>query len=259
MKFDAIFIVCFNDETHGPSILVDPRPNTRQLPCARDMHSDEEAKAVMGNEIRPSMVFNLPQYESYIRVFVYNYRTAGRPTTMPSRESYTPMNVIRFARLINLSNPLTSMPGQRYFIDLAQSSMYAFTHAAMLFALDLGEISQHDLNIFVNTGRATPQHVQHFINHLNTPIAQPMHALIEPAMQTPTPSDSFDDLIFALELDDIKVNITECVICRDITFPPRRRLNLCGHTFHRHCIREWAKQSSTCPLCRGKIDRLDVE
>ena len=259
MKFDAIFITCFNDETHGPSIMVDPRPNTRQLPCARDMRNDEEAQAVMGNEIHPSMVFNLPQYESYIRVFVYNYRTAGRPTQMLWRESYTPMNVIRFARLINLSNPLTSVPGQRYFIDLVQSSMYAFTHAAMLFALNLGEISQHDLNAFVNTGRATPQHVQHFVDHLNAPIAQPMPALTEPALRLPTPADPFDDLIFALELDDVKVDIHECVICCDITSPPRRRLNMCGHTFHRHCIREWAKQSSACPLCRGKIDRLDVE
>ena len=258
MQFDAVFIVCFNDETHGPSIAVNPRPSTRQLPCARGMRSDEEAQNAMGSETPPIMVFNLPQFGSNIRVFVYNQRPAGRPTTI-WQESYAAMNVTRFARLINLNNPLTSIPGQNYFIDLSQSSMYAFTHAAMLFALNLGEISQHDLNVFVNTSRATPQHVQHFVNHLNTPIAQPMHALIEPALQIPTPADPCDDLIFALELDDVKIDISECVICRDNTFPPHRRLNMCGHTFHRHCIREWAKRSSTCLLCRGKVDRLDVE
>ena len=46
MKFDAIFITCFNDETHGPSIAINPQPDTRQLPGARDMRNDEEAQAV---------------------------------------------------------------------------------------------------------------------------------------------------------------------------------------------------------------------
>jgi len=40
----------------------------------------------------------------------------------------------------------------------------------------------------------------------------------------------------------------ECTICyeKNINY----ELNICHHVFHKECINEWNKKSSTCPLCR---------
>ena len=46
---------------------------------------------------------------------------------------------------------------------------------------------------------------------------------------------------------------TDCPICFDTV----ERLNrvACGHMFCNDCLDRWANTASTCPLCRGDLDR----
>lgn len=64
----------------------------------------------------------------------------------------------------------------------------------------------------------------------------------------------------------------ECAICLE-TMLQAKRLPVCGHMFHRHCLRGWLLAPSTtatnrtgtipahrtCPLCRTAIDPQDIE
>ncbi len=44
----------------------------------------------------------------------------------------------------------------------------------------------------------------------------------------------------------------ECLICRDNLNNGEEIMYLpCTHVFHKKCIKEWFKKSSTCPYCRG--------
>lgn len=46
----------------------------------------------------------------------------------------------------------------------------------------------------------------------------------------------------------------DCSICTDaIEHATHRRLDECGHIFHRACIAQWFEKSETCPLCRTRI------
>jgi len=49
-----------------------------------------------------------------------------------------------------------------------------------------------------------------------------------------------------------------CIICRDRMevkgiHGDCKKLPMCGHTFHKHCLREWLVQQQSCPTCRGDI------
>ena len=49
-----------------------------------------------------------------------------------------------------------------------------------------------------------------------------------------------------------------CIICRDRMdvqgiYGDCKKLPVCGHTFHKHCLREWLVQQQTCPTCRRDI------
>ena len=49
-----------------------------------------------------------------------------------------------------------------------------------------------------------------------------------------------------------------CIICRDRMdvqgiHGDCKKLPVCGHTFHKHCLREWLVQQQSCPTCRGDI------
>ena len=49
-----------------------------------------------------------------------------------------------------------------------------------------------------------------------------------------------------------------CIICRDKMevkgiHGDCKKLPICGHTFHKHCLREWLVQQQSCPTCRGDI------
>jgi len=51
-----------------------------------------------------------------------------------------------------------------------------------------------------------------------------------------------------------------CIICRDLmdihgVNGDCKILPICGHGFHKHCLREWLIQQQTCPTCRGDIQK----
>lgn len=60
----------------------------------------------------------------------------------------------------------------------------------------------------------------------------------------------------------------ECGICLDskptkdlYSLPKINHSNgsmSCGHTIHKKCLREWTKQSMTCPLCRRDLTHDDI-
>ena len=46
-----------------------------------------------------------------------------------------------------------------------------------------------------------------------------------------------------------------CIICRDQMDLSGgcKKLPICGHAFHTHCLREWLVQQQSCPTCRADI------
>ena len=65
----------------------------------------------------------------------------------------------------------------------------------------------------------------------------------------------FETITTDEELEDLgKV----CIICRDGMDVQGvngvvKKLPLCGHAFHKHCLREWLVQQQSCPTCRADI------
>lgn len=52
----------------------------------------------------------------------------------------------------------------------------------------------------------------------------------------------------------IKFKKMYCSIClRSIRKVTKFQIDPCGHTFHKHCIDEWAGKADSCPNCRGKL------
>jgi hypothetical protein len=45
-----------------------------------------------------------------------------------------------------------------------------------------------------------------------------------------------------------------CVVCLETTTPYPNTLP-CGHKFHKHCIRKWAKLYNSCPICRKAVNK----
>lgn len=65
---------------------------------------------------------------------------------------------------------------------------------------------------------------------------------------------------FDVDLCDIKVildfmsqQVERCAICLEDREEGEVQTTHCGHTFHRGCLREWMRRSSTCPLCRAQL------
>jgi E3 ubiquitin-protein ligase synoviolin len=55
-----------------------------------------------------------------------------------------------------------------------------------------------------------------------------------------------------------------CIICRDHmdvhgVLGGCKKLPICGHIFHKHCLREWLIQQQTCPTCRGDIQTNELK
>lgn len=53
----------------------------------------------------------------------------------------------------------------------------------------------------------------------------------------------------------IKPNVGHCAICLgEYSETELAVVKLaCGHMFHDHCVREWARISPSCPYCRGEM------
>jgi len=45
-----------------------------------------------------------------------------------------------------------------------------------------------------------------------------------------------------------------CVVCHDDIDLTTGKQLLCGHIFHRRCLRSWMEQQQVCPMCREPVD-----
>ena len=58
------------------------------------------------------------------------------------------------------------------------------------------------------------------------------------------------------ELENYSLNIEDndddCSICYESLDKYACKIN-CNHIFHKHCLKEWLKNSKTCPICRTNI------
>ena len=52
--------------------------------------------------------------------------------------------------------------------------------------------------------------------------------------------------------EDMKEHI-ECSICMEEMNDNNCSLQKCGHFYHKTCILEWKKRSTTCPYCRRDL------
>lgn len=79
-----------------------------------------------------------------------------------------------------------------------------------------------------------------------------MESFLQPVVVRPT-------------LEQIEANTTvgnlvsdtehSCAICQDVLQSDQegRKLNACGHWFHKHCIDTWLEGNVHCPVCRHDI------
>jgi hypothetical protein len=51
--------------------------------------------------------------------------------------------------------------------------------------------------------------------------------------------------------------VAECPICLECILDASCDPIVCGHQFHRSCLKEWLHESSLCPLCRATVVRTD--
>ena len=52
---------------------------------------------------------------------------------------------------------------------------------------------------------------------------------------------------------DIK-NDNECSICLELINKKDRQTMVCGHKFHKNCIKTWINIKNICPLCRYEYE-----
>jgi len=48
--------------------------------------------------------------------------------------------------------------------------------------------------------------------------------------------------------------VAECAICLEIIFSDDIEGLLCGHIFHKKCIKSWRSRSNLCPICGFDTD-----
>lgn len=71
---------------------------------------------------------------------------------------------------------------------------------------------------------------------------------------------SFNEITIPIQVPFISILVSGmCSICLQ-TDDSNLITTLCGHTFHEHCINEWAIQyrKQTCPMCRKNLFMKDV-
>lgn len=91
------------------------------------------------------------------------------------------------------------------------------------------------------------------IQTINIPLTRrAMDAFMQPIVVRPTPEQIAANTTLGNLVSDEDY---ECSICRENLQPEQeaRKLNACGHWFHKSCIDTWFQQNVHCPLCRHDI------
>jgi hypothetical protein len=79
-----------------------------------------------------------------------------------------------------------------------------------------------------------------------------MESFLQPVVVRPTPEQIEANTTVGNLVSDIEHS---CAICQDNLQVDQegRKLNACGHWFHKHCIDTWLEGNVHCPVCRHDI------
>lgn len=79
-----------------------------------------------------------------------------------------------------------------------------------------------------------------------------MERFLQPVEVTPTPEQITANTTVGNRVSD---EDHTCAICQDTLTPEQegRKLNACGHWFHKTCIDTWFQRDVHCPVCRHDI------
>jgi hypothetical protein len=87
---------------------------------------------------------------------------------------------------------------------------------------------------------------------LQLPARQNMDQFLQPVTVRPTDEEIAMNSTIGMLVSDTEHS---CAICQDSLTPEQegRKLNSCGHWFHRGCIDTWLSGNVHCPVCRHDI------
>jgi hypothetical protein len=79
-----------------------------------------------------------------------------------------------------------------------------------------------------------------------------MDAFLQPVVVRPTTEQIAENTTVGNLVSDTEQS---CAICQDVLQPEQegRKLNACGHWFHKSCIDTWLEGNVHCPVCRHDI------
>jgi hypothetical protein len=79
-----------------------------------------------------------------------------------------------------------------------------------------------------------------------------MEQFLQPVVVRPTPEQIAQNTTVGNLVSDTE---HACAVCQDTLMPEQegRKLNACGHWFHKMCIDTWLQGNVNCPVCRHDI------
>ncbi len=166
------------------------------------------------------------------------------PTTVPSVPVNVPLNDVSANRIPQNSN-FPSLPRQSNRLSVSP-----FTSLQYVFNLPDLEEEENPL-----TGPLTTQLLASLLRLPTNPIVRGgagLDSFLQPVPIRPTAEQ--------IEANTTVGNLVSdeehaCAICQDNLLPEQegRKLNTCGHWFHKHCIDTWLEGNVHCPVCRHDI------
>jgi hypothetical protein len=90
------------------------------------------------------------------------------------------------------------------------------------------------------------------LNRNYMPGSRAMDQFLQPVPVRPTPEQIAENTTLGNLVSDTE---HACAICQDTLLPEQegRKLNACGHWFHKGCIDTWLGTNVHCPVCRHDI------
>jgi hypothetical protein len=167
------------------------------------------------------------------------------PTTVPSVRVNVPLNDVSGNRILINSNFPASLPRLPTRLANPLSGLQVFYNFP-----DYEEEEENPL-----TTTLTAQLLTSLLRLPANPIVRGgagLDAFLQPVPIRPTPEQ--------IEANTTVGNLVSdeehaCAICQDNLQPEQegRKLNACGHWFHKHCIDTWLEGNVHCPVCRHDI------
>jgi hypothetical protein len=146
------------------------------------------------------------------------------------------------------------------FLQISQNSMtgiiglnIGFTGAGLLFSIIV--YSQNSTNITIdciNVQSAWFICLMAIICFMDkVPTQEPVYTVVqnEPIVQVLTSNDELPNFQPTVALE----SIFNCPVCLSDNLDEIIVETVCKHTFHEKCIKTWARNNSSCPICRENL------